>query len=233
MVNTAKASATVSLATNPVDAVDERTSGISAKYQWPTTETLPTVLSADQLEQLQVANTTYEQTQTTNRVLTDQLTTLTDQVAEQEQLVTTLETPAEVASPTPMSNICLGLGVVGLLGIFLPGGLKAIALLGLGLLGYGLYTKYQGQQKQTADTTQKAQWQQALAKLDQLQADLQEKQTALADGQQALSTSQQQVATLFKHEWLFERSNGDTSHEPTRCLGADATLTSINCPTKC
>lgn len=170
---------------------------LAAKYQWPTTETLPTVLSADQLEQLQVANTTYEQTQTTNRVLTDQLTTLTDQVAEQEQLVTILETPAEVASPTPMSNICLGLGVVGLLGIFLPGGLKAIALLGLGLLGYGLYTKYQGQQKQTADTTQKAQWQQALAKLDQLQADLQEKQTALADGQQALSTSQQQVATLL------------------------------------
>lgn len=34
---------------------------LAAKYQWPTTETLPTVLSADQLEQLQVANTTYEQ----------------------------------------------------------------------------------------------------------------------------------------------------------------------------
>ena len=170
---------------------------LAAKYQWSTAETLPTVLSTDQLEQLQVANTTYEQTQTTNRVLTDQLTTLTDQVAEQEQLVTTLETPAEVASPTPMSNICLGLVGCWFIMAFYSRGLKAIALLGLGLLGYGLYTKYQGQQKQTAGTAQKAQWQQALAKLDQLQADLQEKQTALADGQQALSTSQQQVATLL------------------------------------
>lgn len=170
---------------------------LAAQYQWQPDQ-LPNPLTDEQCAQLEQAAAEMNEAATTSQLLTEQLADLEAQLAAQNAAVNQSEPQATPTSNKRSGQLSLLIGVVVLVvGLFLPGALKGIAIAGLAALVYGGYLVWQNKQINHDQPAQKAAWQQALAKLDVLQAQKQTKTAALQAQQATLQTMHEQSATLL------------------------------------
>lgn len=170
---------------------------LAAQYQWQTDQ-LPNPLTDEQRAQLEQAEAEMNEATTTSQVLTKQLADLEAQLATQNAAVSQVEPQETPTTNGRASQLSMLIGVViFMIGLFLPGALKVIAVAGLAALGYGGYMMWQNKQSDHDQPVQKQAWQQALAKLDVLQAEKQTKTAALQAQQAILQTMHEQSAALL------------------------------------